>query len=77
MRGVSYVCQHKTEVRTALHYYLMLFTHASDALKLVTVSVQLELISLARDLNLLLCLHQCHYTSASCIHSVMRLYEIF
>lgn len=55
----------------------MLFAHVSNALKLVIVSVQLELIRLAWDLNLLLCLHQCHYTSTSYMHSLMRLYEIF
>lgn len=51
--------------------------HVSNALKPVILSVRLGLIRLAWDLNLLLCLHQCHYTSTSYIHSLMRLYEIF
>lgn len=61
--------------------YLVLFALVYNALKLVIVSVWLGLIRLAWDLNLLsvsgVCLHQCHYTSTSYSHSLMRLYEIF
>lgn len=57
--------------------HLLLFAHVSNALKLVIGSVQPGLIRLARDLNLFLCLCQCHYTSTSYIQSLMRLYEIF
>lgn len=49
----------------------------SAALKLVIVPEQPGLIRPAWDLNLLLCLCQCHYTPTSYIHSLMRLYEIF
>lgn len=54
--------------------HLVLLAHVSRALKLVIVSERLGLIRLAWDLNLLLCLHQCHYTSTCYIHFLMRLY---